>query len=153
MKQLIRKSMAISSLLFALPIALLSFSSPKGGEGFEIFLDSKLVLQQFGKELTTVKSIRLERSISNSQISVRYFHCGQTGKNRSITIRNANNKILKEWRFADASASSLASKDPSMNFKVADILGLQKNNPGQFGLYYSSDQLPKGRQLATLVVN
>jgi len=55
---------------------------------------------------------------------------------------------LKEWHFADAS-----SADAAMTCKVKDIAGLKKGNGTiTLNLYYSSSELPKGRQLASLVV-
>jgi hypothetical protein len=70
------------------------------------------------------------------------------GKNRSLTIKDGQNKILKEWHFADGSAGKAA-----MSCKVKDIIGLKKGNGSvTLNLYYSSTELPKGRQLASLVV-
>jgi hypothetical protein len=152
MKTINKKNTVITTLLSLLSFLFLSFSTSKGGEGFEIYLNSKLVLQQFGSQMNTVKSIELDKSVANSQISVKYFHCGKIGKNRSITIKDANNKILKEWKYADASTANLSITDPAMVCKVSDIVSLQKNNPGKLDLYYSSNELPKGRLLAILVL-
>jgi len=70
------------------------------------------------------------------------------GKNRSLTIKDGQNKTLKEWHFADAATGKVA-----MTCKVKDIVGLKKNNGTiTLDLYYSSNELPKGRQLASLVV-
>ena len=146
----ISKNAVIITLLASASILLLSFSGNKGGEGFEIYLNSKLVLQQFGNNMNTIKSISLDKSLSGSQLSVKYFHCGRPGKNRTIAIKDANNKILKEWHYPDVSAASVAINELAMNFKVSDILGLPKNNGGNLSLYYSSNELPKGRLLATL---
>ena len=150
--KIINKKTAMAVVLCAVSLFLVSFSATKGGEGFEIYLNSKLVLQQFGNQMNTVKSIRLDKSQVNGQLSVKYFHCGKIGKNRSIVIKDANNKTLKEWKYADASTSGLTIAEPSMICKVSDILGLQKNNPGNLNLYYSSSELPKGRLLAAIVL-
>ena|SRR5258706_4789908 len=127
----------------------LSFSVKPGGEGFEIYLNNKMVLQQFGSQ--PVQSIQIDQSFSNSQLSVKYFHCGRVGTNRIITIRDGLNKILKEWKFPNTSTAAVSVTDPAMTCKVADILNLQKNNPGKLNLYYSSNELPKGRLLAFLI--
>ncbi len=146
----IKKMMAITSLV-ALSVTLFSFSVPKGGEGFRIYLDNKLVLQQFGSQMNDVKTISLDKKSSSGQLSVEYFHCGQIAKNRTIAIKDANNRTLKEWKFADVSTGNVSFTDPSMSCKVADIVSLQKNNTGKLSLYYSSSELPKGRVLATIV--
>lgn len=137
--------------LLVMSAVLSSFSVKKGGEGFEIFLNNKLVLQQFGNQMNTVKSIQLDQRFSDDQLVVKYHHCGHVGKNRSIAIKDERNRILKEWKFANVSAAGLTVSDAAMSFRVKDILSLQKNNPGKLNLYYSSAELPKGRLLATIV--
>ena len=144
----IKSSMAIAASLLFLSFTLFSFSGRKGGEGFEIYLNGKLLVQQFGNQLSNVKSIQLDQNSPNDELTIKYFHCGQPGKNRSIAIKDGENKILKEWHFADVSTVTAA-----MTCKVKDITGLKKGaGPVTLNLYYSSSQLPKGRQLASLVV-
>jgi hypothetical protein len=148
MKTINKKSMLMASLMLSLCFALFSFSDRKGGEGFEIYLNKKLVLQQFGNQLNTVKSLQLDQGSSNDELSVKYHHCGQVGKSRSITIKDGQNKILKEWHFTDVKDAYAA-----MTCKVKDILELKKGNGAiTLNLYYSSSELPKGRQLASIVV-
>jgi hypothetical protein len=144
----IKSSIVIASLLLLASFTLLSFTNSKGGEGFEIYLNSKLVLQQYGNQLNNVKSIQLDQSSPNDELTIKYHHCGQVGKNRSITIKDGQNKILKEWHFADVSTGNAA-----MTCKVKDITGLKKGNGAiTLNLYYSSTELPKGKQLVSLVV-
>lgn len=149
MQSIIQKTKAIRVIcLGALFSTILSFSSKKGGEGFEIYLNNKMVLQQFGSQLNSIKDIRLDQGLSGSSLIVKYYHCGRTGTNRRISVRDGQNKILKEWKFADLSTAAVTVTDPLMTCKVSDILNLQKTNAGKLGLYYSSNELPKGRQLA-----
>lgn len=116
-----------------------------GGEGFEVYLNNKLILQQFGKEINNVKTLQLDQSASNGQLAVRYFHCGQAGKNRMITIRDEQNVVLKEWRFGNTDAGV------KMCCSVKDILSLPKIKAGKkVNLYYTSEELPDGRLLAIL---
>jgi len=93
-----------------------------------------------------VKSLQLDQSASNGQIAIRYYHCGQPGKNRVVTIKDEQNVVLKEWKFGD-------TKDVSAKIccNVKDILALPKIKAGRkVNLYYTSAQLPNGRLLATL---
>jgi hypothetical protein len=144
----IKKSAAMASVMLSVCFTLLSFTNHKGGEGFEIYLNKKLVLQQFGTQANAVKSFQLDQSSANDELTVKYYHCGQPGKGRSITIKDGQNKILKEWHFADAGTANA-----TMSCKVKDILGLKKGNGTvTLNLYYSSSELPKGRQLASIVV-
>jgi hypothetical protein len=154
MKQITGTSKTIAAIaLIALFTTASSFSSKKGGEGFEIFLNSKVVLQQFGSQMNIIKSIELDQRFFDDQLVIRYHHCGQTGKNRSITIRDSQNKILKEWKFANVSAANLAISEATMACNIKDILSLHKNNPGKLSLYYSSLELPAGRLLANIILS
>jgi hypothetical protein len=141
----IKNYLAALSLL-TIGVVLFSFS-PKGGEGFEIYLNNKLVMQQFGSQMASVKSFPIDQRFSNDQLTVKYYHCGQVGKNRHITIKDGQNKVIKEWRFNDD------SKNAAMNCPVKEILSFQKGNAeSKLGLYYSSSELPKERLLVSIVL-
>ena len=142
MKKIISKS----SFLLAVMAALVSFT-PLGGEGFEIYLNNKMVLQQFGNEMDEVKSLKLTHASANDNLVVKYHHCGKVAKNRVIAIKDANNKTLKEWRFADAATPMAA-----MQCKVKDIISLDKKGVTELRLFYTSSELPAGRQLTSIVV-
>ena len=123
---------------------IFSFTSRPGGEGFEIYLNNKLLVQKFGKDINTVESLQLEPQFADAQLTVKYYHCGRAGKDRHITIRNAQNRVLKQWNFPDNNSS------PAMNFNTGDIYSLAKGNT-TLSLYYASSELPSGRLLASLV--
>lgn len=130
--------------LLGICVALISFSSPSGGEGFEIYLNNKLVIQQFGSQMASTRSLQLDQSLSNEELTVKYYHCGQTGKSRRISIKNSQGETLKDWLFYDN------SKNGAMDCPVNEILALQKQN-NTVNLYYSSKELPNGRLLVTLI--
>lgn len=144
MKSIISKTMA----LVAVCAFLFSFAPKPGGEGFEIYLNNKVVLQQYGNEMNTVKSLQLNQSSVNDQLTIKYHHCGRVGKNRIVTIKDGQNKILKEWRFEDVSVPVAG-----MTCNVKDIFSLKKGTTGTIKLYYSSSELPKGRLLASVILN
>jgi hypothetical protein len=139
------KTKIFSALAIAFCAALFSFSPKPGGEGFEIYLDNKLVLQQFGKDMNQVKAISIDPSHSKAQLSVKYYHCGQAGKNRTLVIKNADNKVLKQWSFENTAKNSGA-----MCCGVREILDLQKVNSNKLYLYYSSTEMAKERLLVTI---
>ena len=143
MKSIISKTCAV----IAVAATLLSFStsSPTGGEGFEIFLNGKKVLQQFGKDMNTVKTLELDQSSPRDKLTIRYYHCGKIGKNRYVTIKDAQDRQIKVWRYKDPQTAS-----GEMSCHVQDILSLKKGNNNIFKLYYSSSELPEGRQLAAV---
>jgi hypothetical protein len=151
MKKINYQSGLLLGLLAMLSTVLFSFSLKTaetifGGEGFEVYINNKLVLQQFGKDINTVKTLQLDQSASNGELAIRYFHCGQPGKSRVITIKDEQNVVLKEWKFGD-------TKDAAAKLccNVKDILALPKLKTGKkVNLYYTSKELPNGRLLAIL---
>jgi hypothetical protein len=148
MLPVIKKTKAVQLMaVAALCATLFSFSVPKGGEGFEIYLNNQLVLKQYGNQMNDVKSLQLDQRYSNSQLTVKYWHCGKVGLDRVITLKDGQNKLLKEWRFAN----SVKVLDP-MNCNVKEILSLKKGNVNTLKLYYSSSELPNGRLLASIVI-
>jgi hypothetical protein len=149
MKTITKKTTMFAALaLVIFSAAISSFTVKPGGEGFEIYLNNKLLLQRFGNELNTVQSLQLDQRYSTAQISIKYHHCGRVGKNRYVAIKDAQNNLLKEWRFEDVKDAYA-----SMNFSVKDILAIQKaGRANTVNLYYSSSELPKGRMLASIVL-
>ena len=140
MKSIMTKSM----LALAICATLVSFRNKPGGEGFEIFLNNKVVVQQFGNDMSKVKNIQLTQSLAAGQLTIKYHHCGRIGKNRIVTVKDAHNKVLKEFNYADA-----ATPVAVMTVNLKDLLNLMKVN-NQLKLYYSSSELPNGRMLVSI---
>jgi len=149
MKKINYQPVVFLSFLLTISAALFSFTSTKsnfGGEGFEVYLNDKLVLQQYGKEMDQIKNLQLDQSASNGQLAIRYYHCGKPGKSRIVTIKDEQNVVLKEWKFGDAKDASA-----KVSCNVKDIVTLPKIKTGKkVNLYYSASELPNGRLLATL---
>src|ERR1043165_8168636 len=112
----------ISSLVIFLSLALFSFTGKPGGDELRIYLNGKQVLQQFRHIDKSIKSLSLTTANDNDKIDVYYFHCGHCGTGRTLTIRDENNKVLKEFKFPDASNNHTA-----MSFTLRDIPDVQKN--------------------------
>lgn len=142
MKSMISKTM----MLVAIGTTLLSFSPNPGGEGFEIFLNNKVVMQRFGSSINTVNNLQLNAASINDQLSVKYYHCGRVGKNRTLTFKDGQNNVLKVFRFTDVSEPVVA-----MNVQVKEILNLKKGNNNTLRLFYSSSELPDGRMLVSIL--
>jgi hypothetical protein len=131
-------------MLVALGTTLFSFSSKPGGEGFEIFLNNKVLIQRFGSEVNSVNNLQLNPAAVNDMLTIKYHHCGRVGKNRIVTIKDGGNNVLKVFRYAD-----VAIPVAEMTLPVKDILVLKKGN-GSLKLFYSSTELPNGRLLANI---
>ena len=142
MKSIISKAM----MLVAVAAALLSFTSKFGGEGFEISLNGIVLLQQFGKDLNTVKILKLNNVSASDKLTIRYYHCGRIGKNRTLAIKDGQDKLIKEWGFKDAQTTIR-----DMSCSVNDFFLLAKNGNHTFNIYYSSSELPAGRMLTKVI--
>ncbi len=144
-----KKNYGLIGLLLPVAIAMGSFISPVGGEGYEIYIDNKLVLQQFGKNMKEVKNLQLNASHSKSELNVKFFHCGMAGKSRTLELRTPEKQVLKQWQFANEEAKNFAITVP-----VKEILDLQKKaKAGTLHLIYSSKEAPDGRFLAGIVMS
>jgi hypothetical protein len=129
--------------------ALLSFTPiAPGGDSFKVYLNDKLVLEQYVHGMKTVPNLKLVQSSVNDKIDVYYSHCGKGGKSRYITIQNGKNQPLKVWQFGDSKGT-----DNAMSFKLNEIAALQqKASDKELQLFYSSKELPEGRELANLAI-
>ena len=132
--------LALLGLLIAAP----AFSGSFGSDSFTIYLNNRLLLQQFVARHEGVKTLQLDQANPNDQLLIYYSHCGRIGTDRSITLKDAQNRTIKQWHFADAEGANTA-----MTCKVKDILDCQKGNT-TIQLLYSSRELPEGRLLASL---
>lgn len=135
-----------STLLLMMVFSLFSFSNLPGGEGFEVYLNNKMIMQRFGNQLNSPQTIQLSDGSINDEITIKYHHCGRVGKNRVLTIKDGQEKILKEIRFADEN-----NPVAGMSCKVKDIISLKKGNNTVLKLYYTSSELPNGRLLASII--
>ena len=143
MKSFISKKLALAAIC----VTMFSFLPNPGGEGFEISLNNKVVIQQYGSDMNNLKSLELSQVSSNEKLTIRYHHCGKIGRNRVVTIKDGQNKILKEFRYEDP-----ATPVGAMSLTIQDILRLKKGTTTAMKLYYSSSELPGGRILATIVI-
>ena len=137
-------------LLLATTMACLqSFTAKLGGEGFEIYLNNKLILWQAVNKPFTLHSLQLDKANKDDQLVIYYHHCGSTGKDRTIAIKDDKGNTIKEWKFADASGSN-----KGMTIQVKDLLQLEKNySQTNLNIVYFSQQLPQGRELSALKFN
>lgn len=139
----------LSTILLAL--ATFSFVRVPGGDHFEVYLNKKLVFQQIVSQPSGVKSLVLNESNMNDKVEVFYSHCGKIGTKRNIVIKDGNN-VLRQWRFVDVVGNTSEKKFMSMNVK--EILAFKaRTSDKTLNLYYSSQEMPDGRLLASIVLD
>lgn len=121
-------------------------SSFAGGDHYEIYLNKKLLSKQLSTQNMSTLSLQLGKLNYNDEITIYYSHCGITGKKRSLALKDKDGKVLKEWKFEDSKNSA------AMTIHAKDIIELQIKT-GDFMLFYTAKELPKGRTLASLNCN
>jgi hypothetical protein len=132
---------ALCSIMFAF--------SPIGSHSVRIYFDSKLVLDQYIKHSADAPKLTLDPSEKYSQLIVKYNECGRTVTGRKITLKDNNNKVLKDWSFPGSSTGF----EESMECQMKDILALKPKGISTLKLFYSSNEFPEGQQIAALVIN
>ncbi|HYF30204.1 MAG TPA: hypothetical protein VD993_03695 [Chitinophagaceae bacterium] len=136
-------------VLLTLFAVLCSFSGNWGGDSYKVFVNNKLVMEEYVHGQKGVKALQLNPRGVNDEISVYYSHCGSWGKARNITLKDGKNKILKEWKFDDATGTGAKA---AMVCSAKDILDAKKNGGyDRLNLYYSSKELPQGKLLVYII--
>lgn len=148
MKKIIRFSWVNSLVGVILCATLFSFSTTPGAHNFQVYLDSKLVIDQYVNSRMDAPKIQLDPAENYNQLIVKYNECGRTVTGRKITIKDGNNKTLKDWRFEGASSGY----KESMVCDVKDITALKQKGGNTLKLYYSSNEFSEGQQIAYLVI-
>lgn len=147
MKYIIKTSWVYCLAGVALCTLLLSFSTNPGAHSFQVYLDSKLVLDQYADTRTDAPKILLSSAEKYNQLIVKYNECGRTVTGRVITLKDEHNKVLKDWRFEGTTSGY---KDP-MTCNMKDIAALKQKGSNTLKLFYSSKEFPEGMQIANLV--
>ncbi|MFN8290892.1 MAG: hypothetical protein U0U70_11580 [Chitinophagaceae bacterium] len=141
------KTILVKTLsLLLISTALFSFAPAPGGEGFEVLVNGKVVLQRFGNDVNKPHVLRFAAGTENDEVTIKYYHCGQPGKNRVLTIKDGQDNVLRQISFGNE-----ANGKAGMSCKVKDIISLRKGNITSLRLYYSSDELPAGKLLVSIL--
>ena len=140
MKQKIQ--IAITSfLIISSTLSLQSFSKP-GGDFYRIYLNDKLLVEQFLHAPKEFRYISLNKDNSDDYLIIHYSHCGLGGKSRVISLKDEKGNNLKNWKFEDA-------KSTGMRIAVKEILKF--SNGKTINIYYTSKELSTGLKLTSLI--
>jgi hypothetical protein len=145
MKKISQHSWA-TAMLVVLCAVLSSFALP-GAHSFQLYVDSKMVVDQYVSRNFTIPKVALDPAEHNNEIILKYSECGRTVSGRTLTLKDEQDKTLKEWHF-DGTTSGY--KDP-MILSVKDIVAL-KTGKGAMKLFYSSNDFKEGQQVAYLII-
>lgn len=149
MKKLIKNSRSLLLLLAIILVVPLTAFTLRGGDSFEIYLGKTLAVQQFLFKDKAIKTVDLSTANATDELKVSFTHCGKTGTNRTVSIKDKS-QVIKEWKFTDIKPGASVQ----MNIPVKDIVAIQKSlKEKQLSLFYKSDLLKEGKVLATLTSN
>jgi len=143
-----KKLLSKAAILLFTCMGLYSFALAPGGEGFEVYVNGKVMLQRFGNDMNKPHTIRFAAGTEQDQISIRYYHCGQPGKSRVLLVKDSKERTLREFQFTDA-----ATPGTGMQCKVSELISLRKNETDVLKLYYRSSEIPDGRLLVSIVMD
>jgi len=149
MKKIIQTSWARTLTGVALCALLFSFSGfLPGAHSFQVYFDGKLMADQYIDSRSLVPRLMLNPAEKYNQLIVKYNECGRTVSGRTLTIKDEQNVVLKEWRFDGATSGY---KD-AMTCSWKEVTALIKKGSNVLKLYYSSKEFPEGQQVAYLIV-
>ncbi len=132
----------ISSMIFAV-------TANAGVDSYSIYLNKRLLFKQSMDKPLTLQSLQLDKANPNDEIIVYYTQChapNKIGSGRSIAVKDAEGKKIKEWKFEDVKGS-----DHAMIISVKDLTGLQKKNAASsLVLFYNAENPEMEQKLASL---
>lgn len=143
----IKMKLIIASMITLLSSEMLSsFEIAPGGDSFTIYLNDKLLVQQYVHLKEKTKTVSLQQASADDVVRIHYSHCGKMGISRNLMLKDQN-KTLKAWKFEDAQDGDTGA----MRISVGDIRKLQKASGNKtLMIVYSSEQLPDGFTLANI---
>jgi hypothetical protein len=139
MKNLFQRSAWVGITSAALFFTLSSFLPFRGGDSYTISVNGKQVIQYYVFSKEKLPSLTLTGA--DDQLSVFYSECGKIGTDRKLSVRDDQNKILKEWKFAN-----VVDEHTPMKISAKDITA-----KGNIGLYYTSEEVKTPRKLVNLI--
>ena len=125
-------------------VALCSFAFVPGGASYEVFLNRERVIQDHLYGRKEAPTLPLNMNTAQDELSVTFSNCGKIDTARKISLKNEQNKTLKEWSFSDS-----PDIKNQMVIRVSEITGF-RNQYSTAKLVYSSRELPDAIHLVTL---
>ena len=126
---------------------LFTLSAKAGIDSYDIYLNNKLLIHQSMSDPFSLKDLPLTEANAGDNLIIRYSQCnapGKIGRKRSISLKDAGGRIVKEWKFKDAGGSNA-----EMVIPVKELLAIRKNSTGALSLCYAAEE-NKGQELAAL---
>lgn len=124
----------------ALCAVLLSFSF--GGDRYVIKLGDQQLVEQFVTLNKDLPNVVLPATNRANVFSVHYSECGRIGTARKLTLKNADQSVLKVWQFADKTSGDL------MEIPTSELLSAMTGQTNY--LFYTSQEHKAGQKLISI---
>lgn len=136
-----------SLLLVAFYFAAFAGTAKAGLDYYSIYIGKKLVFTRAVNKTLSLENLPISETDMNEQLVIEYYQCNipdKTGKNRSISLRDDNGNVIKQWKFADA-----RDGNTKMTIPVKELMQVAKSSKAKsLSLYYAANGKTKDEQLA-----
>lgn len=126
-------------------VTLCSFAFVPGGASYEVYLNNERVIKEhlYGQK-EAPPTLPLNMRTAQDELSVTFNNCGKIDTGRKISLKDEQEKTLKEWSFSDS--PDIKNK---MVIRVSEITGFKQQH-SRAKLVYSSRELSTDVHLITL---
>lgn len=145
MKTITKRARVVAMTSLVIALSLMSFTIIRGGFGYTIHVNGKLAGEYYISSKHETPTILLSDQDLKGSMTVFFNECGEIGQARKLSLRGANQNVLKEWSFGNG-----ATKHDPMEVVVREMASL--NASGKSALYYSSARVDKPQILAYVVM-
>ena len=128
-------------ILTGLGLCALLLSFTLGGDRYVIKLDTKEVADQFVTRNASLPTVALPARDRTKTLSVYYSECGRVGTDRSLTLKNSDQQVLKVWRFGDDALET-------MEISTGELVAAMRSQSNY--LYYNSREHRGGQKLISI---
>ena len=144
MRPLTLRSTAAKLFLAIATVALCSFDFVPGAASYEVYINNDRVINEYLHGQKETPTLPLNMSTAQDELSVTFSNCGKIDTGRKISLKNEQDKTLKEWSFSDS--PDIKNK---MVIRVSEITGFRQQQ-SRAKLVYSSRELSTDVHLITL---
>lgn len=142
-----RNSFSRPLLLMVFSVIAFAGTAKAGLDYYSIYIGKKLAFTRAVNKPLSLENLPISQADMDEQLVIQYYQCNtpdKTGKNRSISLRDKNGKVIQEWKFADAKDGNT-----QMSIPVKELVQVAKSSKDQsLSLYYSANGKAADEQLA-----
>jgi len=128
--------------------SIFTVTARAGVDSYSIYLNQKLLFRQSMYMPLALQNLELGQSNPNDELIIYCTRCNapnKIGRGRSIMVKDAEGRKVKEWKFED-----VVGGDHAMKIPVREIVTLQKKAASSLVLFYKAEKLEREQKLSSL---